>query len=713
MKRFWLLALALAGCGGKPATMPDLAMGADMASPVGPDLSGFGSDLAPPSPDMVFAPPTGLSLIAGQLGGFGNADGTGTDARFNEPKAITSDGAGTLYIADAGNNTIRKLVMATGVVTTIAGSAGLKGSTDGMGAAARFSAPYGIVADGAGNLFISDSGNDTIRKLVLATGQVSTIAGAVGVTGTTDNTTGTSARFNFPTAITSDGTNLYVTDTNNHAVRQIVIASAAVSTIAGTAGTPGSMDGTGTAAQFHSPAGIVADGFGNLYVSDTYNGTIRWMTLSTGKVSTVAGMVGTTGSADNATGLSATFYHPAGLAFDGSSALYIADYNNLTVRKMVTTTAAWPVSTVAGTAGMVGSADGTGTAARFWGPVAIVMNGGNVFILDDSNANVRKLVPSSGAVTTVAGLAQHYGGTDGTGAAAQFYNPGAIASDGAGNLLVADSYNHTIRQVGLGSGEVTTLAGKAGSSGSVDGTGAAARFNDPQAVVSDGAGNVYVADDGNHTIRKLVVATGAVTTIAGAAGMMGHVDDTGTAARFNHPQSLALDAAGHLYIGEYGNADIRAMVLATGAVSTIALPAGQLQYPWGLALDGGNLYIADGGKNAIFQWAFATSALTVLAGTPGTIGYQNGTGGAAQFNWLQGLTADGAGNLYVADHYNFAIRKIAIASGAVTTPAGVAGQEKVVLGPLPAGLNMPSGVAVVNGALIISDATENAILVAR
>ena len=216
-----------------------------------------------------------VTTLAGTAGEYGSTDGTGTTARFNSPFSITTDGT-NLYVADSGNYTIRKIVIATGEVTTLAGTAGEYGSTDGIGTTARFNNPYGITIDGT-SLYVADSGNYTIRKIVIASRMVTTLAGTAGEYGSTDGT-GTTARFNNPYGITTDETNLYVADSGNNTIRKIVIATGEVTTLAGTAGDSGSTDGTGTTARFNNPYGITTDGT-NLYVADTGNNTIRKIEL--------------------------------------------------------------------------------------------------------------------------------------------------------------------------------------------------------------------------------------------------------------------------------------------------------------------------------------------------------------------------------------------------------------------------------------------------
>jgi hypothetical protein len=258
-------------------------------------------------------------------GSSGSADGTRTAASFQNPVGITTDGT-NLYVADARNHLIRKIVISTGVVTTLAGT-GSSGSADGTGTSASFNKPVGITTDGT-NLYVGDSDNNLIRKIVISTGVVTTLAGT-GSSGSV-NATGTSASFNTPRGITTDGTNLYVADALNHLIRQIVISTGVVTTLAGTAGTSGSSNGTGTSASFYQPSGITTDGT-NLYVGDGENHLIRQIVISTGVVTTVAG-TGSSGSVDG-TGTGASFSRPYAVTTDGTD-LYVSEYDNYLIRKI-------------------------------------------------------------------------------------------------------------------------------------------------------------------------------------------------------------------------------------------------------------------------------------------------------------------------------------------------------------------------------------------
>jgi sugar lactone lactonase YvrE len=290
---------------------------------------------------------------------------------------------------------------------------------------------------------------------------------------------------------------------SNVSLSEISITESIISlyfgTLAGFAGSSGSADGTGSSAEFDNPEGLAVDAAGNVYVGDTYNHAIRIVT-SAGVVTTLAGSKGNVGSADG-TGSSARFRYPRGIAIDTAGNVYVADSDNHTIRKV---TSAGVVTTLAGTAGSSGSADGTGPVARFNFPTGVSLDtAGNVYVADQVNHTIRK-VTSLGVVTTLAGTAGSSGSADGTGSAARFNFPWDIAVDTAGNLYVADEDNNTIRKVTI-AGVVTTLAGSAGNIGSADGIGSAARFYRPSGIGVDTAGNIYVADRSNHTIRNSTV----------------------------------------------------------------------------------------------------------------------------------------------------------------------------------------------------------------
>jgi sugar lactone lactonase YvrE len=324
----------------------------------------------------------------------------------------------------------------------------------GTGAGAGFATPLVVGADAAGNLFVVDAFGHTIRKVTPA-GVVTTFAGEFGGEGIADGT-GDAARFTHPHGICIDGATIYVADKANNVIRKID-ASNTVTTFAGS-GQAGGTDGSGALARFNGPFACVADGAGKLYVSDANNHTVRTIDLASGAVTTLAGTAGQKGSTD-ATGAAARFNTSAGIAYGGGK-LYVADLNNQTIR--VVDVASRAVTTLAGTAGAKGSTDATGAAARFNLPNGLALVGGTLYVADQANSTVRRVDVASGAVTTLAGAATMRGATDGNGAAARFFNPHALVADGAGNLFVADTLNHTVRKIVLATGDVTTLLGTAG-----------------------------------------------------------------------------------------------------------------------------------------------------------------------------------------------------------------------------------------------------------
>lgn len=372
----------LAGCGTPlPSSVGGLLTGQTVTSIAPP--AGTGTVMGGAKQGVPLVLSASVTLFAGSTATFAIIDATGAAAGFKNPVGITTDGT-NLYVADPTANNIRKIVIASAAVTTIAGSiTGAVGSNDGTGTGAGFWGPRGVTTDGT-NLYVADTLNNLIRKIVISTGVVTTLAGSTAV-GFTD-AVGTNATFNAPYGITTDGTSLYVTEIGNDTIRKIDISTATVTTLAGSATLPaGFSDGTGAGALFNGPRGITTDGI-NLYVADTGNNRIRQIVISNAVVTTIAG-TGGVGSVNGA-GTSASFTGPAGITMDGTS-LYISDTGNQLIRKMVLLTAT--VTTLAGTAGTAGATDGVGTAATFSSPYGITTDGISLYVAEFGNGIIRKI----------------------------------------------------------------------------------------------------------------------------------------------------------------------------------------------------------------------------------------------------------------------------------------------------------------------------------
>lgn len=372
-----LAALCLSSCGG------DVGIGIGVVWHDGPDYPWPNHPDWPSWPDRPQGA-TGLFPLAGDVCNAcgGTRDGTGSGARFNAPQGIAADDAGNLYVAEPASATIRK-VTPDGVTTTLAGSAGAVGYTDGAGAAARFNTPSRLETDADANLYVTDSGNSVVRR-VTAAGVVSTLAGN-GTCGSRDGA-GTNAQFCTPRGITLDRQgNLWVADSGNHTVRRIA-PSGAVSTVAGSPGVCGSRDGRGGQAQFCDPQDVEVDTWGNVYVVDTGNSTIR-MIDEQGDVTTLAGQPGQCGAVDGGTGVS-RLCSPSGIAVEGND-LYIADTGNATIRRINLDNV---TSTVAGTTGRNTVALGAlpGSLDR---PVGITLTPDTSLALTTHNLVIKLLPP--------------------------------------------------------------------------------------------------------------------------------------------------------------------------------------------------------------------------------------------------------------------------------------------------------------------------------
>jgi sugar lactone lactonase YvrE len=573
--------------------------------------------------------PSGVvTTIAGQFLAGGSADGTNSTARFSDLSGIAVDALGNLFVADTPNSTIRKVtpVGTNWVVTLVAGQIGYGGAADGIGSSAQFSSPGGIAVDPVGNLYVADTSNHAIRKGTpaqvgwpLFTVQPLTrvvLAGSnVTFTATAQGDEPLSYQWYYNGGALGGATNAvhtvtnaqptstgmyYVIATNQWAAITSIIASLTIpdyepyifATLAGSGG------------GFNNPANLTVDDAGNVYVANfTANNVLR--VSSEGTVTTLSGPSG---------------WGPNGVAVDKAGNVYVAYRTDGTICKLVPSGAGYVQTILAGLQGTTGSADGTNGDARFFIPGGIALDSAiNLYVADNGNNTVRKVTPA-GIVTTIAGLAGTSGLLDGTNNAARFSIPDRIAVDGNGNIYVADYGNSAIRKI-TPSGTnwvVTTLAGTQGKPGMADGNGDKAQFDGPEGVAVDGAGNVYVADSHNAIIRK-ITADGTVTTLAGWPRSGGNVNGTGPGIRFRNPLGIAVDAVGNLYVADSGNNAIRKGWRSTGGVQpTITVQPKDQGVP-----AGGNISLSVGalGSDLLkFQWWFGSVPLAGKTNSTVTLG---------------------------------------------------------------------------------------------
>jgi hypothetical protein len=723
-----------------------------------------------------------VSTYHGTTQGF--KEGAPTLAQWNRPGGLDVDAAGTLYVADWYNHVVRKIA-ADGTSSIVAGT-GVAGYADGPGKLAQFNIPTDVKLGPGGLLYVTDFNNARIR-VIAVDGTVSTIA---GVGGGYQDGPAAQARFNAPycLAVTAGGAVL-VADYNNHRIRRI--AGGVVSTLAG--GVAGFADGTGAAAKFNGPLGIGVDSQGNAYVADQLNHRIRKVTPG-GVVATLAGN-GKAGYADGDVA-TAQFNVPWGVTVDAAGHVLVVDRGNQRIRRI---TPAGVVSKVAGS-GAVGAVNGVAAAATFANPIGIAVDQrGQLFVGDFDNFRVRRIV--DGSKPCQINAVCYAGGTLKPGDACQECDAsksatdfsarpdGAACTDGklctsgdqcaAGNCQVAavscddkndctaDSCNTAtgacvfdpiigcngyctqssqcddknvcttdactnnacvfanntaacddgnpctdgdacaggVCQPGMDT-TVATLAG--GAAGYVDAKGAAAAFNQPIGAEVMPDGTVYVADAANHRIRR-IATDGTVSTFAGS-GNPGLFDATGANAWFNAPADLASDGKGDLYVADRDNAAIRkidakgvATTLAGGVAGLVDATGKSARFnqPYSVAVTpAGVVYVADYGNHRIRK-VTPQGVVTTFAGS--TAGYKDGKGAGAQFNNPIGVALDGQGNVWVSDYSNHRIRKVS-PDGVVSTVAGSGIAGYLDGDPALARFNYPWGIAVDSaGRVLIAD----------
>lgn len=615
---------------------------------------------------------SGIARYVGDAGGEGTVDGTGAAARVNQPQGIALDG-NTVYFTDTGL-AVRKLDLTTGAVTTIAGRVDQWQTVAGAGSNAGFSGISNLVYDGNGTVYVAEPFCPCIRAVGVATGQTTIVAGQLGMSGTMDGV-GTAAQLHFPQGLAYDATKklIYFSENESNTIRTFDPATGKVTTIAGVAGTAGAADGAAATATFADPWHLVLDG-NALFVWDVDNHRIRKLDLGAMTVSTVAKDIDTTAITSAGPGQLAlgtplrTVDEQSGTvtAVNDMNGQPMNDYFNAFVRApdgsylagaIVQLERFDPASKtrtfLAGWNGDWAETDGRRAAARIDSFAAFTVRASDGSIYGHDNRIFR--IDPTGNLTTIA-------------MNANIQSNGGMTFGADGMMYVADSYRQVIFRVDVDhGGKITTFAGQLGKAGYADGPALAAQFNDPEGLAVDG-NTLYVADEGNRVIRAVDLTTGTVSTFAGAAGMCGNVDMPGTQARFCGPSDVLADGNGNLYVADFDNQTIRKIVLAGAGVSTVA-------------------------------------------GTQGMNGFADGTGATVRFFGPRRLALDKSrAYLYVAELDNDDIRRVDLATGAVTTVAGGPGKAQVVEGALPGAINQPGSIALApTGELLVAVPRENAI----
>ncbi|HEX6100063.1 MAG TPA: PQQ-binding-like beta-propeller repeat protein [Thermoanaerobaculia bacterium] len=567
--------------------------------------------------------------------------GTGSGGSFGLPRVTAVGPDGMLYVA---NLTEVVKLTPSGTMTLFAGSA-TAGSADGVGSAARFTGIFGLAVDRFGTVYVADNQLHNIRKIA-PDGTVTTFAGLASSSGFADGT-GTAARFSSPTGlVVGPDDSLYVADSNNNCIRRITPAGV-VTTVAG--GTSGFLDGTGTAARFFYPTGITLDPSGNFWIADMQNNAIRKMTPSFA-VTTIVGEGGAALGHIDGTRPTARLYYPHSVAAAPNGDVYVAGSDD-SIRRVSGNT----ITTVTGVSNPAATIDGTGAAARFTNPEFVLADSfGNVYV-SSGGACIRMVTPA-GVVTTVAGSCFAAGLTNANGTSARFRFVHGMRFGPGGNLYIVDTGstgNNAIRMM-TPAGDVTTWASGATLAGARD-------------IVFDPAGNAYVTDVTGHQIRRIDGVTKAITTFAGN-GTAGDTDATGTSARFREPWGLAIDGSGSLYVSERQGYRIRRVTTPGAVVTRIAgtNSAGCLDGTGsgarfsilgGIAFGpNGDLYIAEDWNSTIRRLNVSTGVVTTVAGKCDDEGAQDGIGTDATFYSAYSVTFDPSGRLYVADFFNRCIR---------------------------------------------------------
>lgn len=568
-----------------------------------------------------------VSTFAGRARSRGHADGPAREARFNDPAGVVADARGNLYVADSGNHVIRRIDR-DGTVSTLAGMAGMAGDANGVARSARFRNPQSLAIDAEGNLVVTDLGNQLVRR-VTPEGLVSTLAGQSGRFGDDDGPRA-QATLNYPFGVAVDANgSIFVSQLHGESIRRIE-PNGAVSSLVAKVASPTWLETIGSKPDFSGVTGLYLDQRGRVFVTDPERHRIRSISR-TGAVFNVAGSFqrGSTWGDQDGAALQARFYLPSAVVADGAGNAYVFDAGNATVRKL---SVDGTVSTLAGRARNrffdSRAADGRHEQARFdfqdtrFAAVAALAADAqmNVYVAETRTHTVRR-IDRDGKVITLAGAKGEKGSADGQGPAARFASPVGLTVDPRGTVFVCDNNNHTVRRIDA-DGKVSTIAGAAGQSGEIDGTGTESRFDGPSGIASDKLGNLYVTDAGGHTLRR-IDTQGRVTTVAGKAGQKGDADGAGAQARFEEPSGVAIDRDGNVYVVD-GRIEQRVRRISpSGQVTTWSTlwkrpasvppssPAQPDFFRWLTFDDSGVLYVVEASRHVV--WRVSPDGLASVA----------------------------------------------------------------------------------------------------
>jgi len=513
--------------------------------------------------------------------------GAARQANLNNPVGIWADAGGNLFIADAFDNRIRRVVAKTLVITTVAGngtpcfpSTGSCGD-GGPATQANLNNPQAVSMDVSGNLYIADRGDSRIRVVNAQSGIITTVVGT-GVSGFSgDGGPATAASLNRPSGVFVDKAgNILIADNLNNRFREVTASNGLINTIAG--GGSGGDGGLATRAILAGPNNLALDASGNQYIADVANQRIRRVDAKSGKITTVAGIGIGIYSGDNGPATKAGIRNPQGLTVDASGNLFIADSSNNVIRRVDATT-----QTITTYAGMFGSFcfpptdpcgdGGPATSASFNFPSSVAVDkAGNLFIVDDGDNRVRRVDAVTQVITTVAGdgnvcpLSTEPCGDEGPATSAQLNGPFGMAVDSKGNLLIVDSGDNRVRRVDASTQIITTVAFNGEPAFNGDGGPAVdASMWGPLAIAVDPSGNFFVGGGYDEVVQRIDAKTGTVTTVAGDASQpltFGFHGDGGPATKAILGNiGVAVDGSGNLYIGDTGNQRIRHVHLAAEA----------------------------------------------------------------------------------------------------------------------------------------------------